>query len=271
MPSYSTVPLPPSEPNQPERMCLACGIPLVRRDGEQSWNFKKRKTCGAVCAAHYLSMLTRYPSPPKACVVCGTTFEKRAKEPFSEYKKRSTCSTHCRNTKTNATRRDRARPEKENYLERIVREQQKPCARCGTVLPFEAFTINIWFDDGMEQDCRDCRSEKRKNYYKQDPERYRAYTQTYRDQQSAQTLEDVDRQRVIDRDGNACYLCGVSMNEDEIILDHVIPLSRGGPHCEDNLRVCCKRCNLRKCARLLEELGDIQQWVSMGRGKSKTC
>ena len=34
-------------------------------------------------------------------------------------------------------------------------------------------------------------------------------------------------------------------------LDHVIPLSRGGPHTKDNLVPCCKSCNSKKGAKPL--------------------
>lgn len=35
-------------------------------------------------------------------------------------------------------------------------------------------------------------------------------------------------------------------------LDHVVPLSRGGPHTVANLVPACLRCNRSKCARLTE-------------------
>lgn len=44
------------------------------------------------------------------------------------------------------------------------------------------------------------------------------------------------------------------MKKSERHLDHVIPLSRGGAHSEDNIRVTHARCNLKKGTKLVEEL-----------------
>lgn len=56
-----------------------------------------------------------------------------------------------------------------------------------------------------------------------------------------------------------CYMChtplrlGVRKGEPgHVHFDHVIPLSRGGAHCSDNIRPACQRCNQRKGNRLLE-------------------
>lgn len=60
--------------------------------------------------------------------------------------------------------------------------------------------------------------------------------------------EYVTRRQIIERDGMTCYLCGRECRDEEIHLDHVIPLSRGGPHCAANLKVACALCNLSKGA-----------------------
>ena len=48
--------------------------------------------------------------------------------------------------------------------------------------------------------------------------------------------------------GRRCYLCGAEAEE----TDHVIPLSKGGPHWPSNLRPICRTCNRQKGARTLE-------------------
>lgn len=35
--------------------------------------------------------------------------------------------------------------------------------------------------------------------------------------------------------------------------DHIVPLSRGGKHCVDNLRIACRKCNLAKSDMTEEE------------------
>lgn len=66
------------------------------------------------------------------------------------------------------------------------------------------------------------------------------------------TLERVNRVSVYDRDGWKCYLCGVQVvrsktyRPDQATLDHIVPLSHGGPHTYANVMTCCHRCNSMK-------------------------
>jgi len=61
--------------------------------------------------------------------------------------------------------------------------------------------------------------------------------------------EYINYRRVFDVDDWRCYICGVKTQKDNIYaddaaeLDHVIPLSKGGPHTYDNVRCSCRKCN----------------------------
>lgn len=59
------------------------------------------------------------------------------------------------------------------------------------------------------------------------------------------------RLRVFLRDDYRCVYCGT--DEEPLHLDHVHPVSRGGGNDLDNLVVACRRCNLSKGARSVEE------------------
>lgn len=61
----------------------------------------------------------------------------------------------------------------------------------------------------------------------------------------------INRQDIILRDKSICYLCGKTCEPNEIHLDHVIPLSKGGEHSATNLRVACAPCNIRKSDSVL--------------------
>lgn len=50
-----------------------------------------------------------------------------------------------------------------------------------------------------------------------------------------------------------CYLCNRPLAVSSW-TDHVVPIARGGVHCAENLRPCCRACNQRKGTRLLSEL-----------------
>lgn len=56
------------------------------------------------------------------------------------------------------------------------------------------------------------------------------------------------RPSVIERDGLVCHICGDEVAPDQVHVDHVIALSKGGPSDPENLRVAHARCNMRKGA-----------------------
>jgi 5-methylcytosine-specific restriction endonuclease McrA len=66
-----------------------------------------------------------------------------------------------------------------------------------------------------------------------------------------QTRVAVTRRAVFVRDGHRCQYCGAQAEN----IDHIVPRSRGGMHCWENVVACCRRCNTRKEDRLLEETG----------------
>lgn len=48
-----------------------------------------------------------------------------------------------------------------------------------------------------------------------------------------------------------CYYCKKQFTADELTMDHVVPLSRGGKTEKNNVVACCKACNTEKKSRLL--------------------
>jgi len=47
-----------------------------------------------------------------------------------------------------------------------------------------------------------------------------------------------------------CYYCGKRFRPEELTMDHVVPLVRGGRSIKNNLVPACKECNRRKRYRL---------------------
>lgn len=43
-----------------------------------------------------------------------------------------------------------------------------------------------------------------------------------------------------------CYYCGQQTGPDELTMDHIVPLARGGRSSKDNLVTSCKECNNKK-------------------------
>lgn len=74
--------------------------------------------------------------------------------------------------------------------------------------------------------------------------------------------ESVNPWRVFSRDGWACMLCKVdtprqlrgTCEHNAPELDHVVPLSRGGPHTYSNTQCLCRSCNQFKSDRTMDEV-----------------
>ena len=63
------------------------------------------------------------------------------------------------------------------------------------------------------------------------------------------------RRNVYRRDGNSCQYCGKKFKPEDLNLDHVIPVSRGGKNSWCNVVCSCVPCNLRKGDKSLAEIG----------------
>lgn len=62
-----------------------------------------------------------------------------------------------------------------------------------------------------------------------------------------QQLPKAVREAVYARDGRVCAECGATEN---LSIDHIVAVARGGSDALDNLRVLCRPCNSRKGTRL---------------------
>ena len=70
---------------------------------------------------------------------------------------------------------------------------------------------------------------------------------TWERNDSRATIPAEQRQRIYDRDGNACLRCGAT---DDLTLDHLRPWSLYGPDTDENLRTLCRSCNSSKGAKV---------------------
>lgn len=73
--------------------------------------------------------------------------------------------------------------------------------------------------------------------------------------------EKVDYKRILERDGLVCHICTLPVEEEDLQFDHVMPLSKGGPHTEKNIKVSHARCNQRKGARAIDAYGRLAQQI----------
>jgi HNH endonuclease len=65
----------------------------------------------------------------------------------------------------------------------------------------------------------------------------------------------VDYAAILAEHGMVCHICGCGIrSRRELNFDHVIPLTRGGPHVQENILPSHKSCNVSKGNRLMSEL-----------------
>jgi len=87
-----------------------------------------------------------------------------------------------------------------------------------------------------------------KAWYEQNKEKAFAQARRRRARKLNATIEPVDEAAIYERDGYACIYCGAT---EDLTLDHVIALAKGGAHSEDNLVIACRPCNCSKGAKPL--------------------
>jgi 5-methylcytosine-specific restriction endonuclease McrA len=110
--------------------------------------------------------------------------------------------------------------------------------------------------DRRSAEWRDANPDKRRaavaRWHKENPVRSYAHTRTRTLRKKGQTPDDADFNAIA-----ALYELAARLTRETGVkheVDHVKPLSRGGLHHQDNLRVITRAENLRKGARLIEEL-----------------
>lgn len=58
--------------------------------------------------------------------------------------------------------------------------------------------------------------------------------------------EMVDLRRVYKKCGGKCGVCNEPVSVETFTIDHIVPLSKGGPHVYDNLQIAHLACNTQK-------------------------
>jgi 5-methylcytosine-specific restriction endonuclease McrA len=97
-----------------------------------------------------------------------------------------------------------------------------------------------------------------RRWRRNNPDKVRSATATRRARRVAATVETFSVKEIFERDDWDCHICRQPIDRDlsypdpgSASLDHVIPLSKGGPHSRHNCRAAHLTCNLRKQARLV--------------------
>lgn len=165
-------------------------------------------------------------------------------------------------------------------------DNAKACTECGVTKDLDQFSPKAGGKYGRQSKCKPCRNTLRIAERLANPERVRAIDrkaernrkQTSAQRSAAWRAANPERQRVLSQQYRAtrralarsaavgevcyeslhaaypdCYLCWQPLMG-VVEMDHVIPLSRGGAHAQDNLRPTHEACNQRKSDKFLTEL-----------------
>lgn len=96
---------------------------------------------------------------------------------------------------------------------------------------------------GPKCDCRVCMADRarKKHARRQDGKKRR---------RNRPKVAKTDRAFIFERDGYRCVRCGSPEN---ITIDHIIPLARGGANKRDNYQTLCGPCNQEKGSCMKDE------------------
>ena len=177
---------------------------------------KQKKFCSYECF-HISQRIVK--GTIRVCVVCGSDFEPRVK-------RYQCCSLECSSIKGGRTKATKPR-------ERI----QKDCEICGTQFEYRYFG-----GANFPKYCEVC-----KTRIEADRTRRRRWVTKYA------ALEKIIDLHIYERDNWMCQICGEHVNEHirwpdpmSSSLDHVVPISKGGEHIENNVQLAHLGCNSRK-------------------------
>lgn len=170
------------------------------------------------------------------------------------------------------------RREREAARRAAIESPVKTCTKCDTEKPKDDFHADPRRTDGLHSWCKACfaahqreaearnprqrspehrakGAERLRQWRKDNPERARMVAREAAGRRRAPAGVKVDYDRILERDGMVCHICGDDIaDRSDLHFDHVIPLSKGGPHVESNIRPSHAGCNMRKRARILESV-----------------
>lgn len=155
----------------------------------------------------------------------------------------------------------------------------KVCKKCNKELSIKCYSKNNRNKDKLEKWCKSCVKEKyskwREKNITYDLERKKSWRKNnleYDKQRKAKwSSENLDKRRMSYHKRNIkikqnvfyisekeikriisspCFYCGSNQN---IQIDHVVPISKGGKHSIGNIVPACRSCNASKCDKYLIE------------------
>lgn len=205
--------------------CPVCGADVVR---------PQRKYCSRECKLQSDAQRggwKRHGDGPFECVVCGVAFTKKR----AAGRAPTTCSTECAQEKAN-------RRAKKWYHDAVAD---------GTLDHHPSrdpeYKRQAWAR--YYESNREAMIARAVDYQRRNPEKKRARdAKRYALTRGAIGAESFTLDEIYERDHGVCHLCHKRVPRDKASMDHLIPVSLGGPHTRANVSLACRSCNSSKKA-----------------------
>ena len=219
-----------------DRPCQQCGKVFRPRETKYPGKYCSNECTYAARRKPEIITCDR-PLEPTACAECGSLYERASK-------KQITCSRDCGMRRSIRMRSMQMNPE---------RYEAKPCLECGKV-----FTP-VYGERAWGRCSPECKEKARARAAKK---QHRIGKAKRRAIERGAEADSIDPIKVFERDGWRCQLCGRKTPKalrgkhqpSSPELDHIVPLSRGGPHTYANTQCACRECNGNKGASILGQL-----------------
>ena len=110
------------------------------------------------------------------------------------------------------------------------------------------------------EDNRDRKSEYDKRWFEANPEKVREYNHRRRIHKNNNESQPYEFKVICAHYDNRCVKCG---EKKKLTVDHINPISKGGPDIASNIQPLCKSCNSKKSARNIDYRPDAGplRWV----------
>jgi hypothetical protein len=208
---------------RPAARCIECER-LRQREGVRRWDKEKRKEAKERFAEKKKAFTPRSSRITICtCEQCNKLWVRKGKVV------KRFCSTEC--------------GKKSRYQQRIGKPlimvpKDYNCKNCGNLF--------IGTKPGR---CKPCKK-------KQEKEMQKPYKKAYNKKRSASirtvAIHNIIDKKVFQRDKWRCCSCGIKVQKKDHLkdnaaeIDHIVPVSLGGPHSYSNVQTLCRRCNISK-------------------------
>ena len=168
---------------------------------------------------------------------------------------RGLCSKHYQRFKVGGSE-NITRPNPSELVDARIQLGMKECSGCSTTKKFSDFYGSAATRDGLTSLCKPCSAIRQSQWHASNPEKNRERRHKRRILESGGGGIDVEALWADSK--HECPDCGMALIRSARFrepgfgsIDHIIPLSRGGRHEQDNVRLTCLPCNLRKSSKII--------------------